>query len=217
VQGPSSFPTSAAPSLHHRSKCAHHHLSTMQCLPSVHCHRTSTITHLSPLCFPGQKVHIRLLVGSRCPKYNHGFPLPQRQQHTYRIVLAARSSNGICSSRVIRFPLHLTSKSTSSLSLPVFCSRRPWYIGIGLYSLPRSLDGVRAVPHPPFSYHSIDHLRHAALPSLSLPLATVLTDSVIYICCERTGCSVDLLYRFFFVRFGRNLRSLYRNEILSSH
>jgi hypothetical protein len=138
-------------------------------------------------------------------------------QHTYRIVLAARSSNGICSSRVIRFPLHLTSKSTSSLSLPVFCSRRPWYIGIGLYSLPRSLDGVRAVPHPPFSYHSIDHLRHAALPSLSLPLATVLTDSVIYICCERTGCSVDLLYRFFFVRFGRNLRSLYRNEILSSH
>ena len=135
AQGPSSFPTSAAPSPHHRSKCAHHHPSIMQCLPSVHCHRISTITHLLPLCFPGQKMHISLLAGSRCHKYNHGFPLPQRRpvsahqneiptsptdlltppQHLYRIVLAARNSMDIFFSCVIYFPLHLTSKSALSL------------------------------------------------------------------------------------------------------
>ena len=64
-------------------------------------------------------------------------------------------------------------------------SLRLWYklpsIGIGLHSSSPSIDGFRAAPHSPFPYNSIDPLRHAALPSLFLPLATVLTDSVIYI------------------------------------
>ena len=178
AQGPSSFPTSAVPSLHHRSNYAHHHPSTTQCLPPVHCHRTSTITHLSPLCFPGQKVHIRLLVGSRCLKYNPGFPLPQLRQvsacqprtsriptvllilpqQPYRIVLAAHNSKGyLFSFCVIHFPPTGSPQNllqTSEGSHPTCFAR--YVLGIlsaicfGLFSLPRWLDGFRAAPHPPF-------------------------------------------------------------------
>jgi hypothetical protein len=136
AQGQSSFPTSVVPSLHHRSKCAHHHHNIMQFLPSVHCHRTNTITHLSPLYFPGRK---HLLVGSRYPKYNRGFPLPHLQQvsacqtrnfcmiylltlpkRPYRIALAAHSHwlerVPISSRCVVYFPFHwIASKFAPNL------------------------------------------------------------------------------------------------------
>jgi hypothetical protein len=210
--GRNSFPTSAVPSLHHRSKCAHHHPNTMQCLPSVHCHRINTITHLSPLCFPGRKVHIHLLVASRYPKYNLGFPLPQLRQvstcqpRNFRMIyshsLSARlvsfsqpiARKGISSCCVVYFPFHwIASKFALKNPTDVLCPLYIWCgmlpsIGIlGLHSLPHSLNGFRAVPHP----NSVSFCRlscHAALPSLSLLLATVLTDSVIYICCDATGC-----------------------------
>jgi hypothetical protein len=115
AQGQSSFPTSEVPSLHHRSKCAHRHPNTMQCLPSVHCHRTNTITHLSPLCFPGRKVHIRLPVGSRYPKSNRGFPLPQLRQvsacqpRNFRMVYLHSLS-----ARIISFSQPIARKGISS-------------------------------------------------------------------------------------------------------
>ena len=210
AQGQSSFPTSAVPSLHHRSKCAHHHPNTMQCLPSVHCHRTNTITHLSLLCFPGRKTHIHLLVGSHYPKYNLGFHLLQVRQvsnlptpkfphdlltlpkRPYRIALAAHSSKGyllLCN--LLFIPLyHFKIRSEESYRcapLYFWCGMLPSIGILGLHSLPHSFDGFRAAPHP----NSVSFYRwpcHAALLSLSLLLATVLTDSVIYICCDATGC-----------------------------
>jgi hypothetical protein len=71
--------------------------------------------------------------------------------------------------------------------LHIWCGMLPSIGILGLHSLPRSLDGFRAAPHP----NSVSFYRWscpAALPSLPLLLTTVLTDSVIYICCDATGC-----------------------------
>ena len=61
--------------------------------------------------------------------------------------------------------------------------------------------GLRPHSPPPPSYHSIDRLRHAALPPLSPLLATVFTDSVIYIYCDTTGYSLST-HCIFFVLFA---------------
>jgi hypothetical protein len=79
VQDQSSFLTNAALSLHHRSKYAHHRLSMVQCLLSMRCHLTNIITHLSPLCSRGLKIHTHL-AENPYPKYNRGFPPPQLRQ-----------------------------------------------------------------------------------------------------------------------------------------
>ena len=115
VQGQSSFPTNEVPSLHHPSKFAHHRPNTMQCLPSVHCPHTNTITRPSPLCFPGQKLHIRLLVGSLYPKSNRGFPLPQLRQVSARQPRNFRTTNShFLSARIVSFPQPIARKGISS-------------------------------------------------------------------------------------------------------
>jgi hypothetical protein len=176
AQGQSSFPTSEVPSLHHRSKCAHHHPNTMQCLPSVHCHRINTTTHPSPLCFPGRKLHIHLLVGSRYPKSNRGFPLPQLQQvsacqpRNFRTIYSLSLSARIISlSQPIaqkgRFVGYLpsqwiASKFTPNLRRVLLDVLRLLYNCCGMLPSSRCsayqvcihrlawLDGFRAAPHP---------------------------------------------------------------------
>ena len=126
---------------------------------------------------------------------------------------------GISSCCVVYFPfLWIASKFALKSPVDVLCQLYNWCgmlprIGIlGLHSLPRSLYGFRAAPHP----NSVSFYRwscHTALPSLSLLLATVLTDSVIYICCDATGCFLLTCCIFFFLYF---LAEFYHYNLMGS-
>ena len=213
MQDQNSFLTNVALSLHHRSKYAHHHLSMAQFLLSMRCRLTSIITHLSPLCSRGLKIHTHL-AGKPYPKYNRGSPPPQLRQASASLT----GSRGISSdpltppqrlSRTVlvarNFRRHPLSAGSSTLPpLPFFLSPNSWAHVKSCFTMHLARYVSRAVcyetldcivpglcPSHTHPYHSVDYLCHAAQHPLPLLPATVFTDSVIYIYCDSTGYSLS--------------------------
>jgi len=218
-QDQSSSLISVVPSLHLRSKYAHHHPNMVLSLPSVHCHLTSTITHLSPHSFLGRIPPTLRPVERPCPKSNHGSPQRQLRQRPYHTALAAHSFSIISlSPSAVPFPsagssenayqTRFEGRSPHCLSC---CLRCGTLSSITLHSLLRPLD--RCAPPPLSMSFYRSSLSCLAFPTPLLPLlATVFTDSVVYIYCDTTDCSCRPAVSFFVLYWPKYTMTLSQGD-----